>query len=250
MQLTDEQLLRYSRQLLLPEVDIEGQIKLKQSKVLVAGMGGLGSPVSLYLAAAGVGHLVLVDFDRVDMTNLQRQILYATEFTTTLKVEAAKQRLLSINPDIQVEIISEPITEDNIQQLITNAVDVVMDCTDNFLTRDLLNRCCFTLKKTLISGAAIGLQGQLTTFDFRKETTPCYHCLFGDGVEQELTCSEAGVLGPVVGVIGVMQALEAIKIIIGFGQSLVGRLLMFDGLESRFKEFHVSADPHCKVCGK
>lgn len=248
MQLTDEELLRYSRQILLAEVDVVGQLKLKESSVLIIGVGGLGSPVALYLAAAGVGRLVLADYDKVDISNLQRQVLYDVEQVQQDKVLAAKQRLLALNPQLMIESVTLPISEDNIEQLVTS-VEVVLDCSDNFLTRELVNRTCVILKKPLVSGAAIRLEGQITVFDKRQKGSPCYHCLYGEGNEAELTCSEAGVLGPLVGVIGAMQALETIKLIVGFGQSLVGRLVLLDALTSRFREVNVKADPTCKVCG-
>lgn len=248
MQLTDDELLRYSRQILLAEVDLTGQLKLKQSKVLIVGMGGLGSPASLYLAAAGIGTLFLADFDRVDLTNLQRQVMYETDQLQTSKVESAKQRLLSLNPLLNIHTVTDPISEDNIGELIEK-VDVVLDCTDNFLTRDLINRMCVTKKKILVSGAAIRLQGQITAFNPQQEDSPCYHCLYGEGSDEELTCSEAGILGPVVGMIGSMQALETIKLIVGIGQPLVGRLMVFNALSSQFRELKVVKDPTCPVCG-
>lgn len=248
MQLTDEELLRYSRQILLAEVDVVGQLKLNASSVLIIGVGGLGSPVALYLAAAGVGRIVLADYDEVDISNLQRQVLYDADQVKQAKVLAAKQRLLALNPQLIIEPVTLPINEDNIEQLVTS-VEVVLDCSDNFLTRELVNRTCVLLKKPLVSGAAIRLQGQITVFDKRQVESPCYHCLYGDGNEEELTCSEAGVLGPLVGIIGAMQALETIKLLVGFGQSLVGRLVLFDALTSRFREVKIKADPKCNVCG-
>lgn len=246
--LDDQALLRYSRQILLSEVDVEGQDKLKNSRVVIIGMGGLGSPASLYLAAAGVGTLCLADFDTIDLSNLQRQIMYGADQIKQQKAQAAKQRLSNLNPDITIHPFTEVISEENIYSLIENA-DVVLDCTDNFLTRDLINQACFHHKKRLVSGAAIRLQGQITTFDFTKKQSPCYHCLYGDGNEQELTCSEAGVLGPVVGVVGTLQALEVIKLLVGFGEPLVGRLLAFNAINSQFRELKITKDPACTVCG-
>ena len=248
MQLTDEELLRYSRQILLKDVDVTGQLKLKASSVLIVGVGGLGSPAALYLAAAGVGRLILADYDKLDLTNLQRQVIYQTNQIQQTKVAAAKQRLLALNPLLEIEPMALPISDDNIESLVSS-VAVVLDCSDNFLTRELINKTCVTLKKPLVSGAAIRLQGQITVFDNRHMESPCYHCLFGTGGEQELTCSEAGILGPVVGIIGAMQALEAIKLIVGFGRTLVGKLLLFDAATSCFKEVKITADPSCKVCG-
>lgn len=249
MQLTDEELLRYSRQILLAEVDVAGQLKLKQSSVLIIGMGGLGSPASLYLTAAGVGKLILADFDQIDLSNLQRQVLYETSQINQQKVVAAKQRLLALNPQITIHTETQPISEDNIGELIEQ-VDVVLDCTDNFLTRELINQRCVAYQKPLVSGAAIRFQGQVTVFDTRQSDSPCYHCLYGEGSDDELTCSEAGVLGPVVSVIGNIQALETIKLLVGIGQSLVGRLLVFNGLTSQFRELTVKRDPACAVCGE
>ncbi|MFD1261622.1 HesA/MoeB/ThiF family protein [Entomomonas asaccharolytica] len=247
--LTDEELLRYSRQVLLAEVDVAGQLKLKQSRVLIIGMGGLGAPVALYLAAAGVGQLILADFDQVDLTNLQRQVIYSTDQLKQQKVIAAKQRLMALNPAIAIETVVEAINEDNISGLFEQA-DIVLDCTDNFLIRDLINRTSVLKKKAVISGAAIRLQGQITAFDPNQKTSPCYHCLYGEGGDEQLTCSEAGVLGPMVGVIGSMQALETIKLLLSFGRSLVGRLIIFNGLNSEFRELKVLKDPACKVCGE
>lgn len=249
MQLTDEELLRYSRQILLAEVDMVGQAKLQQSKVLIIGMGGLGSPAALYLAAAGVGHLLLADFDQVDLTNLQRQVIYDTDQLKQTKALAAKQRLLALNPLINIETVTEPINEENIAELFSK-VDIVLDCTDNFLTRDLINRTSVAKKKAVVSGAAIRLQGQITVFDPNQHNSPCYQCLYGEGSDDELTCSEAGVLGPIVGMIGSMQALETIKYIVGFGQPLIGRLVVFNGLTSQFRELKISRDPACAVCGE
>lgn len=248
MQLTDEELLRYSRQILLNEVDIAGQLRLKASSALIVGLGGLGSPVALYLAAAGIGRLVLADYDKVDITNLQRQVIYELKNVQQSKVAAAQQRLLALNPQLQIEQITLPISEDNIASLVSS-VEVVVDCSDNFLTREQVNKACVVLRKPLVSGAAIRLQGQLTVFDKRQGDSPCYHCLFGEGSDEELTCSEAGILGPVVGVIGTLQALETIKLIVGFGQSPIGKLILFDASSSTFKEVSFKPDPHCKVCG-
>lgn len=246
--LDDQALLRYSRQILLPEVDVEGQEKLKNSRVLIIGMGGLGSPTSLYLAAAGVGTLYLADFDTIDISNLQRQIMYETDQVKEQKAHAAKQRLLKLNPDITIHLFTDMISAENIHPLIEQ-VDVVVDCTDNFLTRDLINQVCFSHQKRLVSGAAIGLHGQVTTFDFTQYQGPCYRCLYGAGGEEELTCSEAGVLGPVVGVVGSLQALEVIKLLVDFGKPLVGRLLIFDALSIKFRELRIVKDPECVVCG-
>lgn len=246
--LSDDELLRYSRQILLRQVDIEGQLRLKQSRVLIVGLGGLGSPVALYLAAAGVGELHLADFDRLDLTNLQRQIAHDTASVGLHKVDSAMARLSALNPLIKLVPHRVAMDVDTLEAAVS-AVDLVLDCTDNFAVREAVNAACVAAVKPLVSGAAIRLEGQLSVFDPRVETSPCYHCLYGHGSEAELTCSEAGVLGPVVGMIGSLQALEAIKLLAGFGEPLIGRLLLVDALSSRFRELKVKRDPSCAVCG-
>lgn len=246
--LSDEELLRYSRQILLKQVDIDGQLKLKQSKVLIVGLGGLGSPVALYLAAAGVGELHLADFDSVDLTNLQRQIAHETSSVGMHKVDSIIARLSALNPLLKLVPYRTAMDTDSLGDAVA-AVDLVLDCTDNFTVREAVNAACVVAKKPLVSGAAIRLEGQLSVFDPRVATSPCYHCLYGHGSEAELTCSEAGVLGPVVGMVGSLQALEALKLLAGFGEPLVGRLLLVDALSSRFRELKVKRDPACAVCG-
>ena len=246
--LSDEELLRYSRQILLAQVDIDGQLKLKNSRVLIVGLGGLGSPVALYLAAAGVGELHLADFDTVDLSNLQRQIAHDTDSLGQLKVESAAKRLRAINPAIQLHLYPAGLDADSLVTAVAG-VDLVLDCTDNFGIREAVNAACVAVCKPLVSGAAIRLEGQLAVFDPRQADSPCYHCLYGHGSEAELTCSEAGVLGPLVGLVGSLQALEALKLLAGFGQSLVGRLLLIDGLGCHFRELRVKLDPACSVCG-
>lgn len=246
--LSDDELLRYSRQILLKQVDIEGQLKLRSSRVLIVGLGGLGSPVALYLAAAGVGELHLADFDRLDLTNLQRQIAHDTSSIGMHKVDSAMARLSAINPLIRLVPHRTAMDVDTLVAAVA-AVDLVLDCTDNFAVREAVNAACVAATKPLVSGAAIRLEGQLSVFDPRIESSPCYHCLYGHGSEAELTCSEAGVLGPVVGMVGSLQALEAIKLLAGFGEPLVGRLLLLDALGSRFRELKVKRDPACTVCG-
>jgi molybdopterin-synthase adenylyltransferase len=246
--LSDEELLRYSRQILLKQVDIDGQLKLKQSRVLIVGLGGLGSPVALYLAAAGVGELHVADFDRLDLTNLQRQIAHDTPSVGMHKVDSVIARLSTLNPSVKLVPHRAAMDADTLDAAVA-AVDLVLDCTDNFAVREAVNAACVAATKPLVSGAAIRLEGQLSVFDPRVETSPCYHCLYGHGSEAELTCSEAGVLGPVVGMIGSLQALEAIKLLVGFGEPLVGRLLLVDALSSRFRELKVKRDPACAVCG-
>lgn len=246
--LSDEDLLRYSRQILLAQVDIDGQLKLKNSRVLIVGLGGLGSPVALYLAAAGVGELHLADFDTVDLSNLQRQIAHDTGSLGQAKVESAAKRLRAINPAIQLQLYPAGLDADSLDAAVAG-VDLVLDCSDNFATREAVNAACVSACKPLVSGAAIRLEGQLAVFDPRQPASPCYHCLYGHGSEAELTCSEAGVLGPLVGLVGSLQALEALKLLAGFGQPLVGRLLLIDGLGSHFRELRVKRDPACSVCG-
>lgn len=246
--LSDDELLRYSRQILLKQVDIGGQLKLRQSRVLIVGLGGLGSPVALYLAAAGVGELHLADFDTLDLTNLQRQVVHETSAVGQPKVDSAIARLKALNPLVSLVPHRCALDADNIRALVEK-VDLVVDCTDNFTIREAMNAACVTAKKPLVSGAAIRLEGQVTVFDPRQESSPCYHCLYGHGSEAELTCSEAGVVGPLVGMIGSLQALEALKLLAGFGEPLVGRLLLVDALGSRFRELKVKRDPGCSVCG-
>ncbi|MGN5594854.1 molybdopterin-synthase adenylyltransferase MoeB [Stutzerimonas nitrititolerans] len=246
--LSDDELLRYSRQILLKQIDIDGQLTLKQSRVLIVGLGGLGSPVALYLAAAGVGELHLADFDTVDATNLHRQILHGTTSVGRAKVDSAIERLEALNPLVKVVPLRTALDADSLGPAVA-AVDLVLDCTDNFAIREAVNGACVAAGKPLVSGAAIRLEGQLSVFDPRVASSPCYHCLYGHGSEAELTCSEAGVAGPLVGLVGSLQALEALKLLAGFGEPLVGRLLLIDALTSRFRELKVKRDPACAVCG-
>ncbi|MGA6108039.1 molybdopterin-synthase adenylyltransferase MoeB [Pseudomonas solani] len=246
--LSDEELLRYSRQILLPQIDVDGQLRLKQARVLIVGVGGLGSPVALYLAAAGVGELHLADFDSVDLTNLQRQIIHDSQSVGQPKVDSAMARLTALNPEVRLVPHRAALDVDSLAAAVS-AVDLVLDCTDNFGTREAVNAACVAARKPLVSGAAIRLEGQLSVFDLRRDDSPCYHCLYGHGSEAELTCSEAGVVGPLVGMVGSLQALEALKLLAGFGEPLVGRLLLVDALGSRFRELRVKRDPGCAVCG-
>lgn len=246
--LTDEELLRYSRQILLHHVDIDGQLRLKHSRALIVGLGGLGSPVALYLASAGVGELHLADFDTVDITNLQRQIIHDSQSVGKSKVDSAIARLTAINPDVKLVAHRSALDTDSLAGAVA-AVDLVLDCSDNFGTREAVNAACVAARKPLVSGAAIRLEGQLSVFDPRRDESPCYHCLYGHGSDDDLTCSEAGVIGPLVGLVGSLQALEALKLLAGFGEPLVGRLLLIDALTSRFRELKVKRDPACSVCG-
>ncbi|AVD88577.1 molybdopterin-synthase adenylyltransferase MoeB [Pseudomonas sp. SWI44] len=246
--LSDQELLRYSRQVLLAQVDIDGQLRLKRSKALIVGLGGLGSPVALYLAAAGVGELHLADFDTVDLTNLQRQVIHDSTSVGMSKVDSAIQRLQAINPEVNLVAHRHALDDDSLAAAVA-AVDLVLDCSDNFATREAVNAACVAACKPLVSGAAIRLEGQLSVFDPRRDNSPCYHCLYGHGSEAELTCSEAGVIGPLVGLVGSLQALEAMKLLAGFGEPLVGRLLLIDALGTRMRELRVKRDPACAVCG-
>ncbi|WP_028696341.1 molybdopterin-synthase adenylyltransferase MoeB [Pseudomonas cremoricolorata] len=245
--LSDAELLRYSRQILLAQVDIDGQLRLKNSRVLLVGLGGLGSPAALYLAAAGVGELHLADFDSVDLTNLQRQVLHDSTSVGMSKVDSAMARLQAINPEVVLHAHRQALEGDALAAAVA-AVDVVLDCSDNFTTREAVNAACVAALKPLVSGAAIRLEGQLSVFDPRLAASPCYHCLYGHGSEAELSCSEAGVLGPLVGMVGSLQALEALKLLAGFGEPLVGRLLLIDASSSRMRELRVKRDPACAVC--
>lgn len=247
-ELNDDELLRYSRQILLPQLDIAGQLRLKAGRALIVGLGGLGSPVALYLAAAGVGELHLADFDTVDLSNLQRQVLHDTTQVGAGKVDSAMTRLAAINPQVRLLGHRTALDADSLAAAVS-AVDLVLDCSDNFTTREAVNAACVAAGKPLVSGAAIRLEGQLAVFDPRCQDSPCYHCLYGHGSEAELTCSEAGVVGPLVGLVGSLQALEALKLLGGFGEPLVGRLLLIDALGSRFRELRVRRDPGCSVCG-
>jgi adenylyltransferase/sulfurtransferase len=244
--MNDEYLLRYSRQILLPEVDIQGQERLLAAKVLIIGMGGLGAPVTLYLAAAGVGQLTLVDFDTVDLTNLQRQVIHTTASIGQLKVTSAAQAAHAINSDIDIHTIPHKL--DAAALLATVAAhDVVVDCSDNFPTRFSLNLACKTAGKPLVSGAVIRMEGQITTFDFREPQNACYRCLYAEDGETEDTCSTTGVLAPVVGIIGSMQATEALKVLLGL-PTLNGRLLLLDAKYMQWREMRLRQDNTCPVC--
>ena len=247
-ELSDEQLLRYSRQIMLPQVDIDGQEKISQASVMLVGCGGLGNPAAMYLAAAGVKKLVLVDDDVVDQTNLQRQVAFTNDQVGADKVSALAEALKKNNPDVQLELINHRLSEDELTDMV-GKVSVVLDCTDNFESRFLVNRCCWANKVPLVSAAAIGFEGQLSVYHSGVENSPCYQCLYGEVEEQELTCSESGVLGPVVGSQGVLQALEALKVIAGIGQPLIGRLQVFDALNHEWRMMKLRKDPQCPVCG-
>lgn len=247
--MNDNQLLRYSRHILLPQIGYEGQEKLTQSHVLVVGAGGLGAPTALYLAAGGVGQLTICDYDTVDLTNLQRQVIHTTQSVGTNKAVSAQQTLQAINPEVLVHTVQSRSTEAQFEALAAEA-DVVIDCSDNFSTRYTLNRICVKLRKPLVSGAAIGFEGQVTVFDRRNDTSPCYHCLFPDmGGEEGMRCAENGVFAPLVGMIGTTQAAEAMKLLLGLGESLQGRLLLLDVQAMEWRSIKLSRDPSCTVCG-
>lgn len=245
--MNDDQLLRYSRQIMLPQVDLAGQEKLLASRALIIGAGGLGSPAAMYLAAAGVGQLAIADFDVVDLSNLQRQLLHHSNDIGRKKTASARETLLSINPDIQVTAIPRALQGDELDEQVRLAA-VVLDCSDNFATRFTVNTACVRQRTPLVSGAAIRLEGQLAVFDSRKENSPCYNCLYKEGENEEQTCAETGVLSPLVGIIGSMQALEAIKVILSLGNNLCGRLIIFDALQHEWRTLTLPRDPACPVC--
>lgn len=248
--MNDEQLLRYSRQIMLPDFDIEGQERLLAAKVLIVGLGGLGSPVALYLAAAGVGELWLADHDSVDTSNLQRQIAHGEADIGRAKVASAAAAVRALNENIVLRCIEEKLSGDALAQAVSS-VDLVVDCSDNFATRFALNAACWRAKKPLVSGAAIRSEGQLLVVDPRREESPCYRCLYDDAVQDEqLSCSQNGVLAPLVGIIGTLQALEAIKLLANFGTPAVGRLLIFDAKTLEWRSLVLPRSKGCPVCGK
>lgn len=248
--MNDQQLLRYSRHILLDQIGIEGQEKINQAHALVIGAGGLGSPAAFYLASAGVGKITLVDDDAVDLTNLQRQILHTTERVGLPKVVSAKQTLTQINPEIEVIALAERVDAERLAELL-QTVSIVLDCSDNFSTRHAINAACVQQALPLVSGAAISFDGQISVFDARDASSPCYACLFPatDNFEETL-CSSMGVFAPLVGIIGSMQAAEALKIIVGIGHSLSGRLLLLDAQNMEWNTIRVARNPLCAVCGQ
>ncbi|CAM5468325.1 HesA/MoeB/ThiF family protein [Eoetvoesiella caeni] len=244
----DGHLLRYARHILLDELGIEGQERLLASRVLIVGAGGLGSPAAYYLAAAGVGQLVLADDDEVELSNLQRQILHTTARVGWPKAESGKLALAELNPGVRVQARVQRLLGPDLDDAVAG-VDIVLDCCDNFATRHAVNRACVKYRKPLVSGAAIRFAGQVSVFDMRSDDAPCYHCLFPEADEaEELSCATTGVLGPLVGIIGSMQAAEAIKILTGMGESLAGRLLCLDALTMQWNNVRFRRDPQCPVC--
>jgi len=245
----DRQRLRYSRHLLLNEFGEEAQERLLSSHALVIGAGGLGSAALLYLAASGIGRITVCDGDKVDLTNLQRQVVHRNESIGKPKAASAASTLAAINPEIRVEALDERAGPDRLMALV-RAADVVLDCSDNFATRHALNRACVAHRKPLVSGAGVRFDGQIAVFDLRHEDAPCYHCLFAEDAQAaEERCATLSVFAPLVGVVGTLQAMEAIKLITGVGETLAGRLVLFDALASRWHEVRLARDPHCRVCG-
>ena len=244
--LNDSQLLRYSRQILLPEIGIEGQQKLLDAMVLLVGAGGLGSPAAMYLTAAGVGHLVIADDDRVELSNLQRQIIHADADVGRRKTDSARDTLHGLNPEVRVETVCARLEEQTLPELVARA-DVVVDGCDNFATRHAVNRACVTAGKPLVSGAVVRMEGQVAVFTPRPES-PCYECLYAAGATTRDSCVQSGILAPVAGVIGAVQAVETIKLLLGVGESLCGRLLLFDGMNMAWRTLKLNKDPQCPVC--
>ncbi len=245
----DKQLLRYSRQILLPQIDIAGQQKLLASRVLMIGVGGLGAPVATYLAASGVGHLTLVDHDTVELTNLQRQPIHTTHSLGELKVESARRMLAALNPDVQVSTVNRKLGEGELIEAV-QAADVVIDCSDNFPTRFAVNRACVAAKKPLVSGAVVRFEGQVGVFRADRSDSPCYACLYRDtGSDEGDLCSQFGVLAPVAGTIGALQATETLKVLLDIGETLAGRLLVLDALHMEWRTVRLRKDPACPVCG-
>jgi len=247
--MNDQQLLRYSRHILLDEIGIEGQQKILQGRALVIGAGGLGSPAALYLASAGIGQLTIIDHDTVDLTNLQRQVAHTTDRVGQPKAQSARIALNAINPECRVTALVERADDARLAQLVSQH-DVVLDCTDNFKTRHAVNRACVAHKVPLVSGAVIRFDGQASVFDTRRADAPCYSCLFPqDQHFEDVACSTMGVFAPLVGVVGAMQAAEALKLVMGAGESLAGRLLLLDGLRMEWTSISIGRNEACPVCG-
>lgn len=248
--MNDEKMLRYARHIMLEDFGFEGQEILNKSIVLILGMGGLGSPAAMYLAAAGVGHLILADDDSVELSNLQRQIIHRTENIGLSKVASAEQTLRALNPEVVIETVDSRLTTEQAAEVIKR-VDIVLDCSDNYTTRQTLNQLCFLARKPLVAAAAIRWQGMITSFDFRRDDSPCYACMFDPednlGVDN---CATLGVISPLLGVMGSMQALEAMKLLIGAGDTLVGKLAIFNAKNSQWQYIALPQNPHCPICGK
>ena len=244
----DNQLLRYSRHILLPQIGFEGQQKLLGSRVLIVGMGGLGSPVALYLAASGIGELVIADHDRVELSNLQRQIVHTTANIGQQKVRSARHTLALLNPDVGITTIDARLDPDALDREVRMA-DACVDASDNFATRFALNRSCVTHRKPLISGAVIRMEGQVAVFRADRPDSPCYRCLYQDADEPDESCSENGVLAPIPGIVGSIQATETLKVLLGIGETLAGRLLLLDAMTMEWRSIRLRKDPDCPVCG-
>jgi len=245
----DQQLLRYSRHILLPEIGVEGQEKLLAAHALVIGAGGLGSPAALYLASAGVGTITLADGDAVDLTNLQRQILHTTAAVGRPKAASGRDTLAKLNPEVRVVALEERLDPGRLGELVARA-DVVLDCSDNFATRHAANRACVKHRRALVSGAGVRFDGQISVFDLRRDDSPCYGCLFPeDAAAEEERCAVMGVFAPLTGIIGATQAAEALKLLAGAGEPLCGRLLLLDALRMEWRSIRLKKDPACKVCG-
>jgi adenylyltransferase/sulfurtransferase len=245
--MNDQELLRYSRHILLNEIGVEGQQRIRAAHVLVIGAGGLGSPAAFYLASAGVGRITLVDGDVVDLTNLQRQILHTTDRIGQSKAASGRKTLAAINPQVEVIARSQRVAESELDDLVA-AATIVLDCSDNFATRHAVNRACVRHIRPLVSGAAIRFDGQLAVFDPKRADSPCYACLFPEGEGEDELCAVMGVFAPVTGIIGTLQAAEALKLAAGAGESLAGRLLLLDALSMNFRTLRVPRDPSCPVC--
>ena len=246
--MNDDQLLRYSRQILLPQVGFEGQDRLTNSTALVVGVGGLGSPAAMYLAAAGVGHVIIADSDKVDLSNLQRQIAHRTADMGRPKVESAREALIALNPEVRVTAISARLEGELLEDQAAQA-DVVVDATDNFTTRFAVNAACVKARKPLVSAAAVRWEGQIAVFHPERPDSPCYRCLYRDEAELAETCSQTGVIAPLVGIVGSMQAVEALKVLLDVGETLGGRLLLLDALRMEWRSVRLRKDPACPVCG-
>ena len=244
--MNDQQLLRYSRQIMLPEVGIEGQEVLLGSTMLLIGMGGLGAPTALYLAAAGVGHLIIADFDTVELSNLQRQVIHHTNDIGKLKVDSAKQKMQAINPTIKITSVSD-LDENNLPKWL-ELCDIVLDGTDNFDTRFKINQACVASKKPLVSAAVIRFEGQLSVFKGYDASQPCYQCLYSTDGNSNENCTDNGILAPVAGMLGTMQALQALKVVLNLGEQLVGKLMIIDALDLTFRAVTISKDPDCPIC--
>ena len=248
--MNDQQLLRYSRHLLLEEIDVAGQEKLLQSHALVIGAGGLGSVAAPYLTAAGVGHITLIDHDQVELTNLQRQIMHAENNIGKSKVASGKEFLHRLNSSIQIDTVEARATTQLLDEILPG-VDIVLDCTDNFSTRHLINASCVKHLTPLVSGSALRFDGQISMFDPRTSASPCYACIFSPEESfEEVSCASMGIFSPLVGIIGAMQAAQALQVLIGFGEPLVGRMLLWNGRSTQIDEIRISRNPDCPVCGK